>query len=212
MVRLVSLLMLATLGWLPPSAVSACVRGMDHIERERAYYNAVTSVYVVVAQDFKPEDSRYPSDNFTVHLRPLEAVWGEAPPGSPVKLEFTAGGCDDWYLWDGDDSESLEGKRYFVFVAPPATNDLKQLHVMPAGDLAASDAMNMLRQLKATGGAPPPPADDLDQPQPADSSSDFWTQGYPWPWAAGAGGLLFLLGLIIGRATRRPDGQQRKKP
>ena len=214
-VRVIGLLLLAAFGWMPSTAALACVRGLDHIEQERAYYNAVTSVYVAVAQDFKPEDARYPSDNFTVQLRPVEPVWGEAPPPSPVRLEFTAGGCDDWYLWDDDDSEPLDGKRYFVFVAPPAKDDLTQLHVMPAGDLAASDAMAMLQQLKATGGAPPRPTDDLDKRQPAEPSpvsSAFWTRSYPWPWAAGAGGLLFILGLIIGRAIRPSSDKQRKNP
>jgi hypothetical protein len=151
-VRIIGFLLLAVFGWMPSSAALACVRGLDHIEQEREYYKAVSSVYVAVAQDFNPEDPRYPSDNFTVQLRVVEPVWGEAPPRNPVMLEFTAGACDDWFLWDGDDSEPLDGKRYFVFVAPAAESDLTRLHVLPAGNRPASEAMVMLRMLQTTGG------------------------------------------------------------
>lgn len=213
-VRRFGLLLLAVLGSMPPSAALACVRGPNYVDQERAYYNAVTSVYVAVAQNFTPEDPRYPSDNFTVQLRPAEPVWGGKPPRSPVVLEFTAGACDDWFLWDGDDSEPLDGKRYFVFVAPPANNDLTQLHIMPAGNLPASDAMIMLGRLQESGGAPPWPNGQYNDPDPDSSSSappPFWARRFSWPWIAGASGSFFILGLILGRAIPPRRDRQRKK-
>ena len=108
------LLIMAAL-WAPPAL--ACTLGPDHEKWEREYYNAVTSVYVAVAEDFDPEDPRYPSDNFSVLLRPVEVVWGAAPAPQPLKLEYTAGACDEWFLWGNDYNEPLDGRRYLVFVA-----------------------------------------------------------------------------------------------
>lgn len=140
------LLIMAAL-WAPPAL--ACTPGPDHEKWEREYYNAVTSVYVAVAEDFDPEDPRYPSDNFSVLLRPVEVVWGAAPAPQPLKLEYTAGACDEWFLWGNDYNEPLDGRRYLVFVAPQARNDLSRLHIQPAEGRNAAQAMELLRALQS---------------------------------------------------------------
>ena len=215
--RTLGILLMVTVSWAPSAVAEACTPGLGHEQQQIEYYKAATSVYVAVAEDFKPEDPRYPSDNFAVRLRPIEWVWGEPLPREPVNLEFTAGACVDWFLWDDDDSESLDGKRYFVFVAPQSEEEAEflpahsRLHVLPAGDGSASDGLILLGRLQATGGAPPRPE---EPPLPEGSPSEepaFWTRSYLWPWAVGGAATLFIFGLILGRAIR-PRDKRRKNP
>lgn len=201
----------------------ACVPAPDPRPYTRAYFSAVTSVYRAVSEDFKPADSRYPTDNFTVRLRPIEAIWGAPPPG-PLTLEFAAGTCVDWYLEEDDKGWIANGKEYFVFVAPPGMKPrgvapaYSQLQVIPASDRESWEAMVLMRQFQITGtgagNSPPAPPEHTPGLYPKGdplTKPTLWTRPYPWPWAAGAAGFLFLLGLIIGRALPRRD-KQRKSP
>ena len=199
------LLILAAL-WAPPAL--ACTPGLDHERWEREYYNAVTSVYFAVAEDFDPEDPRYPSDNFSVHLRPVEAVLGEAPGPQPLKLEYTAGACDEWFLWGDDYNEPLDGKRYLVFVAPQARNDLSRLHIQPAEGRTAAQAIELLhamqsgvRTVEGEGGE-----DLLPQSAPAQSLQRLKPE-FIWLSLGGAG-----IAIIFGVALWRTGRNSKNRP
>lgn len=201
------------------SPALCCSRSYESVEYSREYYASVTSVYRAVSEGFTPEDSRYPDNSFTIRLRPLEAIWGEAPAG-PVTLEFTPGACVDWYLETDAQDVPLNGKEYFVFVAPQSMAasgiypENAQLRALPAGGQQSWEAMVLLRELQITGDGPPPPPENFPFLYPEGSplkEPTFWTRSYPWPWAAGAAGALFIIGLILGRAIR-PRDKQRKNP
>ena len=176
----------------------ACVAGAGYEQETRDYYRATTSVYSVVAEDFTPKDPHYPSDNFTVRLKPVEAVWGKWPQ-APLTLTFTAGSCNEWFLWDDDDTTSLNGKRYFVFVAPPGERDPSLLRVMPAGGRSSAEALVMLGQLQISEGRPT--ADEAGQ-QALPAGSPNWPRIPQWLWLSGASILLLLTGALIGRSLR----------
>lgn len=201
------------------SPATACVLSPNYNDYARAYYGSVTSVYRAVAEDFSAKDSRYPGNDFSARLRPVEAIWGAPPPG-PLKLEFTAGTCVDWYLETDEQDRVIEGKEYFVFVAPPGMEPEgifpahSRLRTHPATGRQSWEAMVLLRQLQVTGDGPPAPPEQFPGLYPEGSPLEkptLWTRAYPWPWAAGAAGGLFILGLILGRAIR-PRDKERKNP
>jgi len=202
------------------SPALSCSRSYESVIESREYYASVTSVYRAVSEGFTPRDSSYPGGNFTIRLRPVEAIWGEAPAG-PMTLEFTPGACVDWYLeMDVQDDVPLNGKEYFVFVAPQSKQtpallpENALLRAIPATGLQSWEAMVLLRQLQITGDGPPPPPGEFPLLYPEGSPLEkptFWKRSYPWPWAAGAAGTLFIIGLILGRAIR-PRDKQRKNP
>lgn len=200
------------------SPALACSRSYESVVYSREYYASVRSVYRAVSEDFTPRDSNYPGGNFTIRLRPVEAIWGEAP-GGPETLEFWPGACVDWYLELDAEEVPLNGKEYFVFVAPQSKQSSEilpensLLRAIPATGQQSWEAMVLLRQLQITGDGPPPPPGEFPQLYPDGSPLErptVWTRSYPWPWAAGAAGVLFILGLIFGRAIR-PRDKQRKK-
>ncbi|RYE62312.1 MAG: hypothetical protein EOO83_05800 [Oxalobacteraceae bacterium] len=184
----------------------ACTPGPNQAEFDKAYYRSVTSVYRVVAEDFTPVDSRYPTDNFSVRMRPIEPIWGERPPPA-VEMTFTAGMCSDWYIEHIEQGETLNGKEYLVFLAPAGQQDLRKLHVMPANESSAAEALVMLGVLQARGsGAPPPEDEGLPKWPPqglADSAptSSHLPLLFRWPMILGLGGFMFLIGLGVGRAS-----------
>jgi hypothetical protein len=196
--KIVALTATAALVVFATQPALACVAGAGYEQETRDYYRATTSVYSVVAEDFRPQDPRYPSDNFTVRLKPVEAIWGKRPQ-TPLTLTFTAGGCNEWFLWDGDDNTSLNGKRYFVFVAPPGERNPSLLRVMPAGGRSAAEALVMLGQLQISGGQLP--ADEAEQ-QALPAEARNWSRIPQWLWLSGASIILLLTGVLIGRALR----------
>lgn len=204
-VRALRIILILAALWAPPAL--ACTLGPDHEKWEREYYNAVTSVYIAVAEDFDPEDPRYPSDNFSVLLRPVEAVWGDTPAPQPLKLEYTAGACDEWFLWGDDYNESLDGKRYLVFVAPQARNDLSRLHIQPAEGRNAAQAIELLhamqsgvRAVEGEGGE-----DLLSQSAPAPSLQRLKPE-FVW-LSLGGVGVAITIGLALRRAGRNPKNR-----
>ncbi|GLK48842.1 hypothetical protein GCM10017620_18150 [Brevundimonas intermedia] len=187
----------------------ACSLPSDYAKFEQAYYRSVTSVYRVEAEDFTPVDSRSPDDSFSVRLKPTEAIWGQAPP-KPFTLTFTPGMCNGWFFENVKQGETLNGRAYFVFLAPLAQEQPSELHIMPAGDQSAAEALVMLGRLQESGGWAPraeddalpswPPAGAIDSTRPA----PYWSHLVRWPAMIGLAVVLFLIGLGVGRASR-PD-------
>ena len=182
----------------------ACTPGPNQAEFDKAYYRSVTSVYRVVAEDFTPVDPRYPTDNFSVRMRPIKLIWGERPP-PPVEMTFTAGMCSDWYIEHIDQGETLNGKEYLVFLAPPGRQNLRNLHAIPANDRSAAEALVILGNLQVRGGSAPYPEDDGLPTWPpselANSASGTPPLSFRWPVTLGIGAFLFLIGLGVGRAS-----------
>jgi hypothetical protein len=175
----------------------------------------VISVYRVVAEDFTPVDSRYPGDSFSVRMRPVEAIWGYAPP-KPFTLSFTPGMCNSWFLESVEQGETLNGRAYFVFLAPPGQEHLSELHIVPAGDQSAAEALVMLGRLQESGGEMPraeggalpswPPSGAVDSTRAA----PYWSHFVRWPAMIGLAAILFLIGLGVGRASR--PGREKSYP
>ncbi len=191
------------------SSALACSLPSDWADRRVGYYRSVTSVYVATAEDFRPANALYPSDRFTVLLKPVETVWG-TPPKRPLKLEFYPGACNEWFLWnDNDDLSRVDGNRYFVFFAPEGERSSGLIRVEPAESRTGAEAMVMLGRLQVTGGRPPGPEDGVWPHWPPQSAGDearreqpFWSRGSPWLWLSGTSILILLIGVIIGRASR----------
>lgn len=154
--RLLVTLLTALSCWAAPVATQACSRGTaDAVaEAELAYFRGVSSVYRAVAEDFSPLDPSYPGDNFTVRLRPIEAVMGDLPT-RPLTLEFTAGACTEWMLWGiGVDDGSIEGRRYLVFVAPEAERDASYLRIVPDDAELGQSTMAFWREIQTSKPSP----------------------------------------------------------
>ncbi|NBW09087.1 MAG: hypothetical protein EBR82_13795 [Caulobacteraceae bacterium] len=200
---------------LAASAVPAlaCTPSGNQAQIEKAYYRSVTSVYRVVAEEFAPADPRYPMDNFSVRLKPVETVWGERAP-EPFILTFTPGMCNGWFLEDLSPGETMNGREYFVFSAPPGQQRLSELHVMPTDGQPSVAALVLLGRLQTTGSTAPspedrslpawPPVDVVDASRPAPARAVISLL----PWLLGSAVTLFLIGLGVGRAS---SGTRRKK-
>jgi hypothetical protein len=203
---------------LAASAVPAlaCTPSVNQLMFEKAYYRSVTSVYRVVAEEFTPADPRYPMDNFSVRLKPVETVWGQRAP-EPFTLTFTPGMCNGWFL-EVVPGETLNGREYFVFSAPPGQQRLSELHVMPTDGQPSAAALVLLGRLQATGSTAPRPEDaslpvwppvgslDASRPVPVGPVLSLW------PWLLGSAITLFLIGLGVGRASSRPRLKKTHSP
>ena len=182
----------------------ACTPSADQAQIEKAYYRSVTSVYRVVAEDFVPVDPRFPTDNFSVRLKPDEAIWGQRPP-KPFTLTFTAGMCNGWFFESLEQGETLNGKEYFVFFAPLGRERPAELRIMPAGHGSAAAALVMLGRLQASGGGAPR-AEDASLPRWPSSVAEsaeptrLWLDRFRWPVTFGSALVLFLIGFALGRA------------
>ena len=138
-----------------PAAAQACSRGSAEASAaaELAYLTEVTAVYRAVAEDFSPLDPSYPSDDFTVRLRPVEAVWGDLP-AEPIALEYTAGACTEWHLWGlGNDGESIEGRRYLVFSGPQSERDRSYLKIVPDDAELGPSMLSLWREIRSQNSA-----------------------------------------------------------
>ncbi|WP_420479043.1 hypothetical protein [Brevundimonas sp. FT23028] len=180
----------------------ACTRAPDNAVQRMAYFHSVTSVYVAIAEDFQSANPRYPSDEFTVRMKPVETVWGD-PPGQALTLNFTPGACTEWFF-DEDDlqAQRINGGRYFVFVAPNGERDPSLIHVEPAGTRTGAEALVRLGHLQMRGDLTPRPDSPVMPEWPPRSMADQ-TQGPTlprWlPWVGGASIISLLLGFLIGR-------------
>lgn len=185
----------------------ACTPSPNQDQFDKAYFRSVTSVYRVVAQEFTPTDSRAPSDDFSVRMKPVEAIWGQSPP-QPFTLSFKPGMCNDWGLEAIEQGQTLNGRAYFVFFAPSARDRLSELHIIPAGDQSAAEALVTLGRLQESGSWVPRP-DDSALPKwppqaevPSSLAALAGLARFRWPAVVGSAILLFLIGFGFGRASR----------
>ncbi len=199
--------MLALAAMFAAAPALACTPSRNQDQFDKAYYRSVISVYRVVAQEFTPTDPRAPSDDFSVRMKPVEAIWGKSPP-QPFTLTFKPGMCSDWDLEAIEQGQTLNGRAYFVFFAPSAKDRLSELHIIPAGDQSAAEALVTLGRLQESGSWGPRPDDRAlpEWPPQAEANSSLpalaWLARFRWPAVVGLAILLFLIGFGFGRASR----------
>lgn len=174
------LLVLAVL-WAGPAL--ACTPGPDHERREREYFNAVTSVYIVQPRDFIPQYPESPEAEFTVKLYPMQAVWGPLPK-EPVSVTYSGGNCVDWEISEAD----LYGLRtgtgvYTVYATPEALEDPQKLWIFRTDN---KDLFLTALAHRTSAAAPNPVRDHLRSPE-------------IWTGIAGTSLIFLLVGIFIRR-------------
>jgi hypothetical protein len=193
----VLLFALAAVAIVATTPAYACTPPMAPVQdRETgAYFASVTSVYRAVAEDFRPTDPRFPGDNFTVRLRPIETIWGDAPP-APVNLRFTAGACISWDIWgDRSEDEPVDGQRFLVFFAPAAAGDVNALRVVPDDYASGERTLSLWRIVRAG-------REGVSQRAVQETPSAFASlMRVPiWFWIATASFITLILGFLLGRS------------
>jgi hypothetical protein len=170
----VLLFALAAVAIVATTPAYACTPPMAPVQdRETgAYFASVTSVYRAVAEDFRPTDPRFPGDNFTVRLRPIETIWG-----------------------DRSEDEPVDGQRFLVFFAPVAAGDVNALRVVPDDHASGERTLSLWRIVRAG-------REGVSQRAVQETPSAFASlMRVPiWFWIATASFITLILGFLLGRS------------